>query len=59
MPDSDGCVHGHPTDVKTVADILRSNAVGAVAHKNVGGVVPYPYIPQGLLSIEQVDGCES
>ena len=59
MPDSEGCVHGHPKDVQKLASILKSPKIGAVAHINKGGVLPYPYQPQGLLSIEQVDGCES
>ena len=53
MPNSEGCIHGWPTNIKKVAEILAS--LGVVAHKNTGGKTPYPFKPQGLLSVWQMD----
>eukprot|EP00033_Pygsuia_biforma_P002120 GCRY01002352.1.p1 GENE.GCRY01002352.1~~GCRY01002352.1.p1 ORF type:complete len:289 (-),score=36.12 GCRY01002352.1:147-1013(-) len=50
MPNSHGCVHGHPADIKKVWEILTG--LGVVVHKNSFGKLPYPYEPQGLISIE-------
>ncbi|KAL9643868.1 hypothetical protein ABK040_013281 [Willaertia magna] len=51
MPNSHGCVHAHPEDIKKIAEILK-NQLGVVAHENTLGKYPYPYVSQGLLSIE-------
>jgi hypothetical protein len=51
MPDSHGCIHAHPEDIKTVWQILV-NELDVKVHKNTDGKLPYPYEPQGLLSIE-------
>lgn len=56
MPNSDGCIHIHPTEVKTIADILI-NQLGVEMRVNSNGTLPYPYSPQGLISIQQFDGC--
>jgi hypothetical protein len=53
MPNSHGCIHIHPTDCKRVAEILVS--LGVVIRKNTNGKRPYPYTPQGLLAVIQVD----
>lgn len=54
MPNSLGCIHVHPTDLHTIDDILV-HKLGVVVHKNPFGENPYPYVPQGILSIEQID----
>eukprot|EP01104_Vermistella_antarctica_P019067 TRINITY_DN72_c2_g1_i2.p1 TRINITY_DN72_c2_g1~~TRINITY_DN72_c2_g1_i2.p1 ORF type:complete len:147 (-),score=9.90 TRINITY_DN72_c2_g1_i2:526-966(-) len=54
MPDSHGCVHAHPTDIKAVWQILTTQ-LGVQVRNNTGGALPYPYSPQGLLSIELID----
>ena len=65
MPNSHGCVHGHPgilplklqvilvEDIKLVWKILVS--LGVEIRPNTDGKLPYPYQPQGILSIEQLD----
>eukprot|EP00050_Salpingoeca_kvevrii_P011275 m.14141 g.14141 ORF g.14141 m.14141 type:complete len:300 (-) comp3346_c0_seq2:1744-2643(-) len=52
MPNSEGCIHAHPDDIKRVAELLQAR--GVVAHKNPFGQLPYPYKPQGLLSVELI-----
>lgn len=54
MPNSHGCVHAHPEDIQTVWLIL-TNQLGVVVHNNTFGKLPYPYVPQGLVSIECQD----
>jgi len=53
MPNSHGCVHGHPLDIKYVWDVLVS--LGIQVRENTNGKLPYPYSPQGLLSIELIE----
>lgn len=53
MPNSHGCVHAAPEDIKAVWEILVS--IGVVVHQNTFGKLPYPYPTQGLLSIELLD----
>jgi len=55
MPNSEGCIHGHPNDIKDVWQILVG--LGVQVRPNPYGQQPYPYPPQGLISIEQV-GCQ-
>jgi hypothetical protein len=50
MPDSHGCIHGWPEDIKKVSDILV-NQLNVQVRENPFGKLPYPYKPQGLLSI--------
>ncbi len=53
MINSLGCVHAHPPDILTVWKKLLS--LGVVMRLNTDGQLPYPYRPQGLLSVEQID----
>lgn len=54
MPNSLGCIHVHPTDLLTIDDILV-HKLDVVVHKNPFEEKPYPYVPQGILSVEQID----
>eukprot|EP01133_Synstelium_polycarpum_P007501 gene7501-8777_t len=54
MPNSHGCVHGHPEDISSVQSIL-TQTLGVSIHNNSYGKLPYPYRPQGILSIELID----
>jgi len=53
MPNSSGCVHSWPEDVKKIAEILKS--LGVKANENPFGKLPYPYTPQGIVVVENVD----
>lgn len=53
MPNSHGCIHAHPDAIKTIWELLVAR--GVVVNPNTDGKLPYPYVPQGLLSVEQVD----
>jgi len=53
MPNSHGCVHAHPLDIKAVWQLLVS--MGVQIRANTFGKLPYPYPTQGLLSIELID----
>jgi len=53
MPNSHGCIHGFPLDIKYVWKVLVEN--GVVVRNNTFGQLPYPYKPQGILSIELLD----
>lgn len=53
MPNSHGCIHAHPDDVKQIWNILVS--IGVQVRPNTGGKLPYPYTPQGILSVELID----
>lgn len=52
MPNSAGCLHAWPEAIKNISSILTG--LGVVANENPFGKLPYPYEPQGLLSIELV-----
>jgi hypothetical protein len=54
MPNSDGCVHGHPNDIYMVWQILTLD-LGVQVRNNTDGKLPYPYVPQGLVSVELQD----
>lgn len=54
MPNSLGCVHAWPQNIHAVWSILTS-ALGVQARPNTDGALPYPYKPQGLISVEQLD----
>jgi len=54
MPNSAGCIHSWPQSIDAIQQILQ-NRLGVVAHQNTNGAVAYPYTPQGLLSVYQVD----
>ena len=49
---SKGCIHAHPDDLKTIDEILIE--LGVKVRKNTNGRLPYPYQPQGLLSVEEI-----
>ncbi|XP_068731715.1 uncharacterized protein [Montipora capricornis] len=53
MPNSLGCIHVHPSALKKINELL--DKMGVVIHKNPFGKKPYPYTPQGILSVEQID----
>lgn len=54
MPNSEGCIHSWPTFINSVWNILV-NDCGVTVNQNTGGSLPYPYKPQGLLSVELID----
>lgn len=54
MPNSLGCMHCSPKDMETVVNILV-NKLGVKVNENPFGRLPYPYKPQGLIAIEQID----
>ena len=53
MINSEGCVHAHPPDILTVWQKLIG--LGIKMRINTFGSLPYPYVPQGILSVEQID----
>jgi hypothetical protein len=53
MPNTAGCMHTWPSSLKQINGLLAQ--LGVVVRKNVGAVIPYPYKPQGLLSMVQID----
>jgi len=53
MPNSHGCIHVWPAEVKRIEQELLK--LGVVERKNPMTGKDYPYKPQGLLSIEEVD----
>ena len=54
MPNSLGCMHCSPDDMKKLVDILVKKLKVKV-NENPFGKLPYPYKPQGLIAIEQID----
>lgn len=54
MPNSEGCLHAAPQDIEMVASILQ-HELGVKVRENPFGKLPYPYKPQGLLSIYLID----
>ncbi|KAM9953386.1 hypothetical protein ACTFIW_006737 [Dictyostelium discoideum] len=54
MPNSHGCVHGHPSDIDQVQTIL-STQLNVAIRQNTYGAMPYTHQPQGILSIELID----
>jgi len=52
MPNSHGCIHAHPDAIETVWRLLVE--LGVVVRNNTDGALPYPYKPQGLLSVELI-----
>ena len=53
MPNSDGCIHIYPEMCKKVWHLLVG--LGVKVRKNPFGTLPYPFQPQGLLSVECLD----
>ncbi|XP_065070982.1 uncharacterized protein LOC135695733 [Rhopilema esculentum] len=54
MPNSLGCMHCAPEDMKNVVDILVKE-LGVKVRPNPFGKLPYPYVPQGLIAIEEIN----
>jgi hypothetical protein len=50
MPNSLGCIHAWPDSIERVWKMLV--ALGVEVRPNNNGALPYPYKPQGLLSVE-------
>ncbi|KYR00421.1 hypothetical protein DLAC_03176 [Tieghemostelium lacteum] len=53
MPNSHGCIHSHPDDIYQISQILPT--LGVQMRQNTYGQLPYPYQPQGILSIELIE----
>jgi len=53
MPNSEGCIHLWPESCFYIWKTLVS--IGVEVRTNTEGDLPYPYEPQGIISIEQVD----
>lgn len=53
MPNSSGCLHVHPNDAKRISEILLK--LGVIANENPFGELPYPFEPQGIISVELID----
>ena len=51
MPNSAGCLHAWPMSIKTIWKTLV-NKCNVTVHENTNGKLPYPYKPQGILSVE-------
>jgi len=49
---SNGCIHVHPDDLEAIDKILKE--LGVKVRQNTYGKLPYPYQPQGLLSVEEI-----
>jgi hypothetical protein len=54
MPNSAGCVHSYLPSIEHIWRTLV-DVCGVVANKNVGGATPYPYKPQGIVAVYNVD----
>ena len=52
MPDSSGCIHGHPQDVERIYKLLT--AQGVEVRENPFSGKNYPYKPQGVGVIELI-----
>jgi hypothetical protein len=53
MPNSAGCIHGHPEDINRIQEILVS--LGVTINPNTYSGKNYPYKPQGIGVIELID----
>lgn len=53
MPNSSGCLHGHPEDVERVYQLLLG--LGVVVNPNTYSGQNYPYKPQGVAVVQLVD----
>lgn len=53
MPNSSGCIHGHPSDVERIATLLSK--LGVKANTNPYSGKNYPYKPQGIAVVEYID----
>lgn len=50
MPNSEGCIHSWPEHIERIWHLLVG--LGVEVRPNSGGALPYPHVPQGLLSVE-------
>eukprot|EP00730_Choanoeca_flexa_P016347 TRINITY_DN7699_c0_g1_i2.p1 TRINITY_DN7699_c0_g1~~TRINITY_DN7699_c0_g1_i2.p1 ORF type:complete len:297 (+),score=21.92 TRINITY_DN7699_c0_g1_i2:420-1310(+) len=53
MPNSEGCMHAWPDSIDRIQQLLVEQ--GIKVRPNPGGKLPYPYRPQGLLSVYRVN----
>ena len=53
MPNSSGCIHGHPSNVEEIYNALVK--LGVKVNPNTFSGKNYPYKPQGIAVIELVD----
>lgn len=53
MPNSHGCIHTHPDQCNQIWQALVK--LGVKIRQNTDGKLPYPYVPQGVISVEQID----
>jgi hypothetical protein len=53
MPNSEGCIHVHPQDLDTITHLLVD--IGVQIRNNTNGKLPYPYTPQGYISVVQIN----
>lgn len=53
MPNSEGCIHAWPASIERVWHTLVG--LGVQVRPNTDGKLPYPYKPQGLLSVALID----
>ena len=53
MPNSAGCLHAAPGAIEHIWRTLVGR-LGVVVRNNTFGHQPYPYVPQGLCSVEEV-----
>lgn len=53
MPNSAGCVHTYLDDIRAVWQLLL--AQGVAVRNNTGGDLPYPFVPQGIAAVFNVD----
>jgi hypothetical protein len=53
MPNSAGCIHAHPTDIERIYKELTK--IGVVANENPFSGQNYPYEPQGIAIVQQMD----
>jgi Putative peptidoglycan binding domain len=54
MPNSLGCLHAYPENIYFVWQTLV-NDLNVQVRPNTNGALPYPYKPQGLISVECMD----
>ena len=53
MPNSQGCVHAHPSEIERIYKSLLS--IGVVVNENPFSGKSYPYKPQGVAVVELID----
>jgi len=53
MPNSHGCIHTFPANIEIIWQILIG--LGVQVRNNTFGKLPYPYKPQGIISVELID----